>query len=264
MSGFNGPPEFSGDPENGDDPFSAMFGAGGLDPSQMGAAFTQLGAMLSYEGTVNWKLATDTAREEMAKTPDPAVSAADRSAIDEAVRLAELWLDAATVYPASGTAAASWTRAEWLEQTFEGWKGLVEPLASRAGDAMGTMLPQGVPEEVAAMAGPLAGMFRQLGGAMFGAQLGQGLAQLSQDVLGASDVGVPLTTNGKAALVPANVTAFGEGLGVPLDQVRLYLALREVAHQRLFAHVPWLRGSIVAAVEDYARGMHVDTSAIEA
>src|SRR6478735_6813130 len=262
MSGFNGPPEFSGGPEDGDDPFSAMFG-GGLDPSQMGAAFTQLGAMLSYEGPVNWKLALDTAREAMSQSPDPAVSAAERSAIDEAVRLAELWLDAATIYPASGAAASAWTRAQWLEETFDGWKELVEPLATRAGDAMSTMLPQGMPDEVAAMAGPLAGMFRQLGGAMFGAQLGEGLAQLSRDVLGASDVGVPLTDRGAAALVPANVTAFGEGLEIPLDQVRLYLALREVAHQRLFAHVPWLRGRIVAAVEDYARGMRVDTSAIE-
>src|SRR6478735_620589 len=262
MSGFNGPPEFSGQPGDGDDPFSAMFGAG-FDPSQMGAAFTQLGAMLSYEGPVNWKLASDTAQAALAQHPDPSVSAADRSAIDEAVRLAELWLDPATIYPASGAAAASWTRAQWLDQTFEGWKGLVEPLASRAGEAMGAMLPQGMPEEAAAMAGPLAGMFKQLGGAMFGAQLGQGLANLSQDVLGASDVGVPLTANGAAALVPANVNAFGEGLGVPLDQVRLYLALREVAHQRLFAHVPWLRGTIVGAVEDYARGMRVDTSALE-
>src|SRR6478752_8039601 len=130
MSGFNGPPEFSG-PGDGDDPFSAMFGgAGGFDPSQMGAAFTQLGAMLSYEGSVNWKLALDTARTALEQHPDPAVSAADRSAIDEAVRLAELWLDPVTVYPASGTPAASWTRAQWLDETFEGWKGLVEPLAT--------------------------------------------------------------------------------------------------------------------------------------
>jgi putative hydrolase len=42
------------------------------------------------------------------------------------------------------------------------------------------------------------------------------------------------------------------------DQVRLFLALREAAHHRLFAHVPWLRAHLLRAVEDYARGITVD------
>ena len=245
----------------GQDPFAAMFG--GIDPTQMGAAFTQIGAMLSYEGAVNWKLASDTAHSTLAEHADPAVSDADRAAVDEALRLAELWLDPVTVFPAGGSTPAAWNRTAWIDATLEGWKVLVEPLATRAGEQMGTMLPAQMPGEVAAMAGPLAGMFRQLGGAMFGMQLGQGLAQLAQDVLGSADVGVPLTTAGATALLPTNIAAFGEGLDVPADEVRLYVALREAAHQRLFAHAPWLRGRVAAAVEDYARGMQVDTSALE-
>jgi len=127
---------------------------------------------------------------------------------------------------------------------------------------MGSSMSEQMPAEVAAMAGPLAGMLKQLGGAMFAAQVGQALAQLSGEVLGAADVGVPLARPG-AALVPVNVAAFGEGLGVDPDQVRLHVALREAAHQRLFAHAPWLRGRIAAAVDDYARGIRVDTSALE-
>ena len=34
--------------------------------------------------------------------------------------------------------------------------------------------------------------------------------------------------------------------------MRLYVALREAAHQRLFGHVPWLRGHVLSAVETYA------------
>ena len=45
--------------------------------------------------------------------------------------------------------------------------------------------------------------------------------------------------------------------------MRLYLALRESAHQRLFAHVPWLRAHLVDAVEAYARGITVDTARLE-
>ena len=45
--------------------------------------------------------------------------------------------------------------------------------------------------------------------------------------------------------------------------MRLYLALREAAHQRLFAHVPWLRSHLFGAVEGYARGIKVDTAKLE-
>jgi putative hydrolase len=114
-----------------------------------------------------------------------------------------------------------------------------------------------------AMAGPMLGMVRQLGGAMFGAQVGQGIGALAGEVVGSTDVGLPLGPAGKAVLLPANVRAFGEGLEVPADEVRLYLALRECGHQRLFAHVPWLRSRLFAAVEDYARGISIDTSRLE-
>jgi putative hydrolase len=66
-----------------------------------------------------------------------------------------------------------------------------------------------------------------------------------------------------AALVADNVAAFGEGLERPADEVRLYLALREAAHQRLFGHVPWLRQRLLDTVESYARGITLDMSAIE-
>ena len=45
--------------------------------------------------------------------------------------------------------------------------------------------------------------------------------------------------------------------------MRLYVALREAAHQRLFGHVPWLRGHVLNAVETYANGITVNREAIE-
>jgi putative hydrolase len=43
----------------------------------------------------------------------------------------------------------------------------------------------------------------------------------------------------------------------------IYLAAREAAHHRLYSHVPWLRERLLGTVEDYARGIRVDTSRIE-
>ncbi len=113
------------------------------------------------------------------------------------------------------------------------------------------------------MAGPLMAMLGQAGGAMFGTQVGQALGGLAGEVLTASDVGLPLGPEGRAALLPTNVKVFSEGLDVSDEDVLLYLALREAAHQRLFAHVPWLRAHLLSAVEDYGRGMTIDVSKIE-
>jgi len=127
------------------------------------------------------------------------------------------------------------------------------------GLAMGDVLP----EEMQAMAGPLIGMMRSMGGAMFGQQIGQAVGTLAGEVVGSTDIGLPLGPAGKAALLPLNVAQFGKDLSVPQDEVRLYLALREAAHQRLFAHVPWLRSHLFGAVEAYASGIKVDTSKLE-
>lgn len=253
-----------GGPEGGaDNPFAAMFGS--MNPNDLGAAFQQLGQMLSYEGgPVNWDMAKDIARRTVAQgtadgSKDASVSAGERAGIEEAVRLADLWLDGVTSLPSGSGTAVAWSRAEWVEATLPVWKDLVDPVAERVGAAMGDVLP----EEMQAMAGPLLGMMRSMGGAMFGTQIGQAVGVLAGEVVGSTDIGLPLGPAGKAALLPVNIASFGSGLGVPQDQVRLYLALREAAHQRLFAHVPWLRSHLFGAVEGYARGIKVDTAKLE-
>ncbi|MFI9562998.1 zinc-dependent metalloprotease [Streptomyces rishiriensis] len=246
-----------------DNPLAAMFGS--LNPNDLGAAFQQLGQMLSYEGgPVNWDMAKQIARQTVSQgtsdgVKDASVGSSERTAVQEAVRLADLWLDDATSLPSGAGSAVAWSRAEWVEATLPAWKELVDPVAERVGAAMGDVLP----EEMQAMAGPLIGMMRSMGGAMFGSQIGQAVGVLAGEVVGSTDIGLPLGPAGRAALLPVNIAAFGKDLGVPQEEVRLYLALREAAHQRLFAHVPWLRSHLFGAVEGYARGIKVDTAKLE-
>jgi putative hydrolase len=247
----------------GDNPFAAMFGS--MNPNDLGAAFQQLGQMLSFEGgPVNWDMAKQIARQVVSQgtsdgTKDQSVGPSDRAAVDEAVRLADLWLDGVTSLPSGAHTAVAWSRAEWVEATLPAWQQLVDPVAERVGAAMGDVLP----EEMQSVAGPLIGMMRSMGGAMFGQQIGQAVGVLAGEVFGSTDVGLPLGPAGKAALLPLNIEAFSKDLGVPKEEIRLYLALREAAHQRLFSHVPWLRSHMFGAVEGYARGIKVDTSKLE-
>ncbi|MEZ5112673.1 MAG: zinc-dependent metalloprotease [Nocardioidaceae bacterium] len=176
------------------------------------------------------------------------------------MRLADQWLDETTVLTSGVVTTAAWSRAEWIESTAPVWRGLVEPVAGSIVSGMGNSLP----EEAKAMAGPLMGMLGQAGGAMFGAQVGSALGELSSDVLTASDIGLPLGPEGKAALLTDNVATFAKGLtGLSYDDVLLYLALREAAHHRLFAQVPWLRRHLLASVEEFGQGITFDISGID-
>jgi putative hydrolase len=245
-----------------------------LDPLGLGRllgpdVLGQLQRLLSWSGgPVNWDLAVDVARSGL-DADDVEVSSEDATATAEAGRLADVWLDPLTTLPAAGGEAQAWTRRAWLASTLPAWKQLVDPVAGRVTEALGSALEksladESLPPELRGLLGggslPLAGVMKQVGGVVFGAQVGQALAALGGDVLACTEVGIPL---GPSGLVPANLAAFADGLEVPPDEVRLYVALREAAHQRLFAHVPWLRSHLFDAVDAYGRGIEVDPGTLE-
>ena len=255
------------------------FGAMG-DPQQFADALRQFADMLSWRGgPVNWDLAKNVARHAIVAAGDPSVLEAQRREITEAVRLADLWLDEATEFPSGIRKIEAWSRSEWLEATFPVWAKLCDPIAAKGVEAMSGMfsadpaqLGEDVPDEVRQALGALGGagglgglgaMMRQLGGAMIGSQTGTAVGELAREVIGSADIGLPLGPEGTAALLPAGVAEFGRGLSVDAGEVRLFLALREAAHQRLFAHVPWLRAHLLGAVEQYASGISVDMARLQ-
>ncbi len=238
-------------------PFEQFFSGGMPDLTTI---FSQMQSLMApHDGPINWDYALDVARKTVAQQPDPSATQKQKDAVADAVRLADLWLDDATGFESGVTSTAAWSRAEWIVGTTDVWKVLVEPVVGQLIGAMGNALP----EETRSMAGPLLGMLEKATGLMVATQVGSALGGLAGEVLAASDIGLPLGPAGRAALVPANVGAFAEGLDVTEDDLLLYLALREAAHQRLFAHVPWLRDHLIGAVADYAGGIEIDTSAME-
>jgi len=260
------------------------FGAMG-NPQQFADALRQFADLLSWQGgPVNWDLAKNVARHAIAAAGDPSILDAQRREITEAVRLADLWLDEATTFPSGIRKIEAWSRSEWLEATFPVWAKLCDPIAAKGVEAMSGMLDidpaqlgEDVPEEMRQALGAFGGgaagglgglgglsaMLRQIGGAMIGSQTGTAVGELAREVVGSSDIGLPLGPEGVAALLPAGVAQFGQGLSVDAGEVRLFLALREAAHQRLFAHVPWLRAHLLGAVEQYASGITVDMARLQ-
>jgi putative hydrolase len=234
-----------------------------MDIGALGQMLTQLGQMLSQSSTgasgggpVNYDLAKQMALQRLSTAGLP--SAAQASAVTDALRLAELWLDPATTMLAGSQHSDAWAPRDWVERTLPTWQRLCDPVARQMA---GSWL-DALPAEARQAAGPLVAMVEQMGGLAFGSQLGAALAQLAGEVLTSTDIGLPVGPDGVAALLPDSIERFAAGLERKSSEVMVFLAAREAAHHRLFAHVPWLRPRLLATVEDFARGIRVDGEAL--
>lgn len=254
-------------PGPGSDPFGFGVGGANFDMGDLGQIFTKLGEMFSgagsamaggkQSGPVNYDLARQLASNSIgfvAPVPEKTTGA-----VNDAVRLAETWLDGVTPLPAGTTRSVAWTPSDWLDNTLDTWKRLCDPVAEQISSVWASALP----EEAKSMAGPLLAMMSQMGGMAFGSQLGQALGKLSREVLTSTDVGLPLGPKGVAALMPEAIESLAEGLERPRSEILTFLAAREAAHHRLFSHVPWLSSQLLGTVEAFAKGMKVDMTGIE-
>ena len=245
-------------------PFGAFGGANG---GGLGDMLNQFGQMLSgmgssmnspeNSGPVNYDMAKRIALQQISQSK--AVSADDTKAVEESVRLAELWLDDATYLPTASGTAKAWDSKQWLEETMPAWQRMVTPVAEHMNDAQ----LESMPEEAREMMGPMTKMMNQMSGMNFGMQLGHALGDLASQALTGSDFGLPIAPANTVALLPQTIQKVARELNVPGQEGLVYIAAREAARQRLFKHVPWLVERIVSSVEEYAIGLVIDTSHLE-
>lgn len=263
---------------------SLLQGAGlsGLDPGMlhgMLAQVQQLFAAAETDGTLAAEAVRDTARSTVTEHGDPSIGAKDIRAVADAVSVAGLWLDDVTTLSAPAVRGLAWSGSEWIEGTLPRWLDLAAPVAEGVAHAVeaamgrqlgrlsGHELPEGLlppgvnPEQLLSQ---MSGMLRRLQGSVFSVQVGRGIGVLAGELLSGTEVGLPLTPAGEVVLLPGAVRTFAADLGIDEAQVRLFLAVRELARVRLFADVPWLASQLLAGVRDYARGIRIDTDAIEA
>jgi putative hydrolase len=235
-----------------------------IDPAMMQAVMRQLqGAFAGAdEGGISWDLAKRQALH-IANQEGLGVTAGQRTDLDQAFSLASLWLSEATTISELPAPPVTITRGGWVEATLPVWQELAEPVATSIADALTTALSEQAPEDMQAMVQGAGRLMRTVGGSLFASQLGQVVGSLSKEVVSGGDVGIPLMPDGEAAILPQNFADFGRDLEVPEDQLALYVATRELAHARLFRHARWLRLHVISQVTDFARGVHVDTDALE-
>ena len=257
-----------------------QMGLENIDPAMMQMVGAQIQAMMSGsadDGSFNVELATDVARKQVSSVGDASVTAGTQRDVEQVVQVANLWLDQVTDFPVSGPASAA-SRAEWVETTMPAWRGLVEPVAQGVSGAIRSAMQEqfralgsqdlselGLPPglDASMVMGQMEPIVGRMSAAMFGMQVGQAVGALAGDLVTGTEVGLPLIPDGTVMILPANVSAFAEGLHVDAGEVHLYLAVREAARMRLFQSVGWVGPALIAAVQKYAGDIRIDTEAIE-
>ena len=269
MAGFGFTPPENGDGNSPD--FAAIFAA---LQSQMQSQFGQF----SSENLLNnfqqsgqalpAEVVRSVSKKFISSVDSNPIGTTDIAQTREAMEIADLWLNEATVFPAHANEKNVYSRAEWADATLAGWQLTVEPLAEGLAHAMTQIIEkQELPPEAMAVGpaamGAVAGMLRTFIGTLIATQLGQCIGGLALNVTGAHDVGLPLLTPARPALLPQNITKWSEDLGVPDSEIRIFHALREGAVARLFDNNPWLVDYMRSAIADYGKGIRIDIEKIQ-
>jgi putative hydrolase len=219
----------------------------------------------------------DTAKKFATAQGSAPIGANDVSDVEQAFSIAELWLNDATFFPQSPNSGnVALARTDWVDSTLAGWQTTVEPLAIGLSSAIGDLLKQAQgeanplgeenpfgQEQMQLPIGMISALLNSFIGSLIATQLGQAIGGLAGKVTGAHDVGLPLIDAAYPSLVPQNIKEWATDLDIPMEEVRIFHALRESAISRLFAHNPWLVSYIRTAITDYGKGINIDMEAIQ-
>ena len=277
MSPFGFTPDSSDEPEKNKDGESVDFAAMMAQmQQQIQQQFSALGMSApGFSATTEAlpkNIVRDTAKKFVTAKGSAPIGANDVAKIEEAFAIAELWLNEATFFSQStATGNPAMARTDWVDTTLNGWHVSVEPLATGLAAAISELLNNangeaGQSEAENAMqipVGMIATLLRSFIGSLIATQLGQAIGGLAGSVTGTHDVGLPLVEPVYPSLIPQNIDEWGQDLNIPMDEVRIFHALRESAVARLFAHNPWLISYIRTAISDYGKGIRIDIDAIQ-
>ena len=220
-------------------------------------------------------LVRDTAKKFATAQGSAPIGANDVSDVEQAISIAELWLNDATFFPQSpNSGSVALARTDWVDTTLAGWQTTVEPLAIGLSSAIGELLNQAQGDtdqqdnpfgqgNMQLPIGMISALLNSFIGSLVATQLGQAIGGLAGKVTGAHDVGLPLIDGAYPTLVPQNIKEWATDLDIPMEEIRIFHALREAAVARLFAHNPWLVSYIRTAITDYGKGINIDMEAIQ-
>ena len=226
--------------------------AGGGSPLEGLPFFAELARTPGGDGPVHW----DVARRVAAWVagggrPEEPVDPAAATQLRELGRVAELQVAGAVPLSTGPTGApltvVAVTRGQWALRSLDAHRPLLEALAR----SLGGQRPVDPEHRPAGLAPPV------LEGLIFGWMMGQ----LARRALGHYDPPLPHPPTARLSMLPANLDEVAGEWGLPLDEVRLWACLQDVAHHAVLglAHV---REALSSLLRRYVDGFEVAPDAL--
>jgi putative hydrolase len=235
-----------------------------VDPATLQQLLSKLtSAIVPGEATegLNWSL-VETQAKQIANQGSKKVSESVAKSISNAMATGSLWLDEVTEVASITSEPKLLSRELWVVDSLGLFKDLATPVANRMSEALTENFQENLPEEFSGFMSQASGIMKSAGSVMFAMQMGQALGRLSEEVLSAGDIGLPIFKEPRPAFVAQNLAELVESLEEESDQVYFYFVVRELAHARLFKQSKWLREYTVNLITAYAREISIDNSRI--
>ena len=235
-----------------------------VDPATLQQLLSKLtSAIVPGETTegLNWSL-VETQAKQIANQGSKRVSDSVAKSISNAMATGSLWLDEVTEVASITSEPKLLSRELWVADSLGLFKDLATPVANRMSEALTENFQENLPEEFSGFMSQASGIMKSAGSVMFAMQMGQALGRLSEEVLSAGDIGLPIFKEPRPAFVAQNLAELVDSLEEESDQVYFYFVIRELAHARLFKQSKWLREYTVNLITAYAREISIDNTRI--
>lgn len=211
-------------------------------------------------------------------TSEPNVDPIERIQLEQLVRVADLHIAQATGLSTSVTgkpvSVLPVNRTVWVERSTDAYRPLFEELAQSLSKAHPDTMPGFGPSQSDPVAqfddddddddplglgadadaltfGFLQNMMQLLGPTLVGLTAGSMLGHLARRFFGQYDLPIPRPPSDELLIVVPNVDEFGNEWSLPLDDLKLWVCLHEVAFHATLG-VPHVRARLEGLLHDYA------------
>ena len=201
--------------------------------------------------TLAFGVATDGGQDDQ---PDPLV----RIGYEELARVAELHVAEATgIAPHSGTGGVSFETVgpgQWSHRVLEAYRPVLGSMVDAQQQGAAAVpssldLSQLDPDAPAGLGGLLGQFAQTLGPVFLGMQFGSAAGHLAQRAFGQYALPLPWPESSALLLVPANVARFAEDWSLPLQEVQLWVCVRELTMDAVLTR-PGVRASLTTLLGD--------------
>lgn len=218
---------------------------GGTDPFKGIPFLGDIASMLGNDASL-WEGARQTAAQlATGGKPEHNVDPAIRHRLSEISRVAELHTANVTHLDIVPARTEPVTRSGWAAAALDAIRPLMDRLSER-------LAAESTDD-------PFAGLLRMMSPMTVAMTAGMMAGHLATKAFGNSDLGVPM---GRVLIVPANITDFASEWSLDVDDVTLWVAIREHAMHSMLA-VPHVRAALDGLLLRYVEGFQRSDRAFE-